>query len=164
MFLDLEVMPARTPQLWSTHDNWRGGLFGWVVMSRRGRVAASLGAHELISQIRMKISERRRGREGGSLEGAVARWKYEGGATHCWLAATELQNKTSTPAPFSNHISKYLCHSYSTKSILLLCAARTAQSYNLYNLQPWNGTKYFDSGYLFSNRNILIHLFSLLLF
>ena len=45
--------------------------FGWVVMSRRGRVAASLGARELISQMRMKISERKRRRKGGSLAGAV---------------------------------------------------------------------------------------------
>ena len=47
--------------------------FGWVVMSRRGRVAASLGVHELISQMSMKIGERKRGREGGILEGALAR-------------------------------------------------------------------------------------------
>ena len=47
-----------------------GEQFGWVLRSRRGRVAASLGVNELLSQMRMKISETRRWREGGGLEGA----------------------------------------------------------------------------------------------
>ena len=72
----------------------------------------------------------------------------------------KLQNKTSTPPPFSHHISKYLCHSYSKLSIILLCAARTAQSITIFlqsiTFKRDENTLRADT--FFSNRYILTYL------
>ena len=85
-----------------------GGQFGWVVRCRRGQVV-HLGSTSCCRKWGWK-SARDEKAEGG---------RRPGGCTLkvqicCWLVATKFQNKTSTPLPASHHISKYLCHSYST--------------------------------------------------
>ena len=107
--------------------------FGWVVMSRRGRVAASLGARELISQMRMKISERKRRRKGGSLAGAV--WKYEESATRCWLAATEASKQDLHPTSlFPPHFKIFVSLLFKTIYNLIMCRSDSSIYYNFFTI------------------------------